>query len=282
MARVGIIVPTFNSGRTLRACLASLRAQTIPCKIVVVDNYSVDDTRHIAQQFADQLLIRGPERSAQRNAGATALPCEVLGFIDSDMVVSSTVAEEAALAIAVGAGAVIVPEVTVGSGFWASVRAFERSHYTGDDWVEAARFFRRDLFLGLGGFDEALDAGEDWDLTIRARALVSIGRTAASIEHHEGYLSYRAACGKKRRYAAGLSAFRRKHGGGTLRRALTRSYMRQPWRLIWPHPVLGLGVVALKSGEAVAISTQALRLWSHDAAQRAKQSSRVCSFTRHR
>lgn len=253
MTTVGIVVPTRNSERTLHACLLSLRAQTQPCSVVVVDNHSIDSTCVIAEELADRILVRGPERSAQRNAGAALLGTDVVGFVDSDMILGPTVVEEALGAVAAGAGAVIVPERTVGEGFWAAVRALERSFYLGDDSVEAARFFTRSVLDATGGFDESLDAGEDWDLSLRARRITSVARTSAGIDHLEGRVTYRAACAKKAAYSDGLRSFHAKQGRATLWRALDRPYFRRPWRLLTPDPLLGAGVLALKAGEATAV-----------------------------
>lgn len=253
MTTVGIVVPTRNSERTIAACLESLRTQTQPCTIVVVDNHSSDATAAIAGNLADHVLIQGPERSAQRNAGAAVLGTDIIGFVDSDMVLAPGVADEVVRTVDAHHRAVIVPERSVGDGFWAHVRAFERSFYVGDDGVEAARFFSSDLFSVLGGFDIDLNAGEDWDLTIRARQVTEIARISAKIDHDEGRLTYRAACAKKASYASGLSHFHEKHGYSALRGALNRPYLRQPWRLLSPHPLLGAGVLALKSGELGAV-----------------------------
>jgi len=47
---VTAVVPTKNSGRTIAACLDSLRSQTQPgVQIVVVDNASTDDTVELAR-----------------------------------------------------------------------------------------------------------------------------------------------------------------------------------------------------------------------------------------
>src|SRR5581483_9547513 len=73
---VAVIVPTRNSERTLESCLRSIRAQSVPTQIVVVDNCSTDRTAEIARRFADITLIQGPERSAQRNAGWRAADAE--------------------------------------------------------------------------------------------------------------------------------------------------------------------------------------------------------------
>lgn len=252
---VTVVVPTKNAARTLRACLASLRNQTHPCLVVVVDNFSADGTDAIAARDADRLLTAGPERSAQRNLGARAHPAPVIGFIDADMYLEPDVVAEAVAALDEGAGAVIVPEHTVGAGYWASVRAYERSFYVGSDAIEAARFFRWEVFEATGGFDETLTGAEDWDLTIAARAIAPITRIAAAIVHDEGAVEYLAACRKKAYYAPGFRRYVAKHGLSTASEALRRPWLR-PSALASAR---GIGLVALKVGEAVASAATLVR-----------------------
>ena len=255
---VTVVVPTRNSARTLENCLRSLRAQTRPCTVVVVDNFSTDATRDIAEVLADVVIVAGPERSRQRNLGAAACPAAVVGFIDSDMRLAPRVVEEAAAAVAQGSAAVIVPERSVGAGYWARVRAYERAFYAGSDGVEAPRFFAAAAFVAAGGFDESLDAGEDWDLGRRVAQIGVTARIAAHVDHDEGALRYLDACRKKGRYAAGIARFAAKHRGAAWSSLIDRPWLRQPWRLL-DDPALGAGLVALKSGEATAV---ALRLAS--------------------
>lgn len=251
LPEVGVVVPTRNSERTLRACLESLRTQRLRPTIVVVDNHSTDGTAAIARELADVFSVAGPERSAQRNRGAALLDLvDVVGFVDADMVLAPTVVEEAMDAIGNGAGSVIVPERTVGKGFWVEVRAFERSFYDGSDAIEAARFFRWDVVDQTGGFDERLTGPEDWDLSESARQLAPVARISAVIEHDEGAISYVDACRKKAYYAKGLRRYVAKRGVAALRQASRRPWMREPRKLVNRH---GAGLIALKAGEAVAV-----------------------------
>ena len=65
--------------------------------------------------------------------------------------------------------AVAVPELTVGVGFFTRCRALERSCYVDDPVLHNPRLLRRDLLLGVGGFDAAMSGPEDADLRQRLR-----------------------------------------------------------------------------------------------------------------
>lgn len=255
---VTVVVPTRNSARTIRACLRSLRSQSLSCRVVVVDNSSTDGTPALAADLADAVLTAGPERSAQRNAGARAFPADIVGFIDSDMVLTPTVVEEAVAKIRAGADAVVVPEVTTGSGYWVKVRAFERQLYVGNEHVEAARFFRWDAFDRAGGFDEHLTGAEDWDLSDAVRRTGTLARTAAVIEHDEGTITFLAACRKKAYYADGLMSFTQTRGVGTALSHLSRRpWISSPGVLL--RSVYGPGLVLLKAGEATGVVSALLK-----------------------
>lgn len=248
---VAVVVPTRNSERTLDACLKSIKTQDYPCELIVVDNHSDDRTIEIANQWADMVLTRrGPERSAQRNVGAAATDAEIIGFIDSDMVLSPHVVQEVVVAIQSGAVSIVVPERTIGKGFWAAVRAFEREFYIGNNAMEAPRFFLQSVFNQVGGFDEEITGPEDWDLGIRVDKVGAKGRIKAEIEHNEGYVRYLDACKKKAYYAPGIAHFIRKHKGSGLVRLSSRPWLNRPRSLI---NLYGLGLLALKVGETLAV-----------------------------
>lgn len=249
-ADVAIIVPTKNSQATLRACLDSIRTQTFACTLVVVDNGSTDATAQIATELADVVFDSGPERSAQRNAGAAATSASIVGFIDSDMVLSPTVVAEAVAALKAGAASVVVPEQTVGEGFWADVSAYERSFYVGNDWIEAPRFFTRTVFDEVGGFDEAMTGAEDWDIALRTAGKGPRTRIDACIIHNEGHVRYSKICWKKAYYAPGVALYIKKHGVNGFASMTRREWLRQPRALTRP---LGLGLLVLKIGQAAAM-----------------------------
>lgn len=255
-ARVSVIVPTRNSSRTLEACLASVRAQTHEdVELVVVDNHSTDGTVDIARKLARRTLVAGPERSAQRNAGARASAGEYLLFVDSDMMLSPRVAEEVVLAFQRDSSVqtLVVPERSVGQGFWARCRALEKELYLGDSDVEAARAFRRTAFEEAGGYDERIHGGgEDWDLPERiAAAGGRIGRIASEVTHDEGRLTLRGDLTKKFYYGRTFGRYARKHPGRAARKVLRLAYLRK-LPVLARDPAHAIGLLIMKVLELIA------------------------------
>jgi glycosyltransferase involved in cell wall biosynthesis len=225
-------------------------------ELIVVDNNSADRTLQIARRLADVVEERGPERSAQRNHGAAIAKGQYLLFIDSDMILEPGVVTNCvAVATNTSASAVIIPEVTFGEGVWARCRALERSCYSGDDLVEAARFFSRTVFEEAGGYDESLIGGEDWDLNARVARGERLPRADSRIFHDEGYLRLKAHLEKKRYYANSLGQYWAKNPKLAMRQfniVGRRAFVRN-WRRLLQHPFLTSCLLLLKSLE-LAIS----------------------------
>jgi lipopolysaccharide/colanic/teichoic acid biosynthesis glycosyltransferase/GT2 family glycosyltransferase len=87
---ISVIVPAFNAGEVLPACLAALQAQSLPpedYEVIVVDDGSTDGTFALAAGApvrAIQVPHGGP--AAARNAGVQAARGSLLAFTDSDCV----------------------------------------------------------------------------------------------------------------------------------------------------------------------------------------------------
>jgi GT2 family glycosyltransferase len=149
-------------------------------------------------------------------------------------------------------GALIIPERSFGDGFWTKCRVLEKSLYVGNESVEAARAFRREVFEAVGGWNENLTAAEDWDLDDRIRNHgVQVGRVHAFIWHDEGTLRLRGTFGKKRYYGQWIAAYLDAHDDGS--RRIRRSGLLDKKGELLRHPILTTGMVTLKSVEAAGI-----------------------------
>lgn len=209
-----MIIPTYNSDSTLEVCLKSIKVQTYSnIEVIVVDNYSVDETRRIAKEHHARFLLQGPERSAQRNYGARNANGEYFFFIDSDMKLTpNLVGECVSVASLMEADAVVVPEFSIGESFWAKVKALDRATTIGDPFFEAARFFKRRAFERLGGYDKEITGVEDYDAQARLEELrMKQTRVNTFIIHLEGDVNLGRHLMKKYYYLGNSKKYLVKH-----------------------------------------------------------------------
>jgi hypothetical protein len=149
--------------------------------------------------------------------------------------------------------AIIVPEFSVGNGYWAKCKALEKDWYIGDNLIEAARFFKKSIFESISGYDSKLEAGEDWDLNQRIKAEYRIGRTNAFIKHHEGRLSLSKAINKKCQYGKTLHKYKKKHPKEAKQQlTVIRPAFLKNWRKLCSDPSHAVGMLFIKTCEYTA------------------------------
>lgn len=252
---ISIIVPTKNSEKMIGACLKSIKSQSYKnIEIIVVDNYSVDKSKDIAEKYTKCIFNRGPERSAQRNFGAGKAKGNFLFFVDSDMELSEAVVAECVKKSEKGFGGIIIPEKSFGKGFWAKCKALERSFYIGIDWMEAARFFDKKIFDELKGYDESLTSGEDWDLSQKIRKKYKISRIDEFIMHNEGNLFLLSLLKKKIYYGAKIKNYSSKKINSEEFKSQSsiikryKLFFSEPKKL-FSEPLVGFGMLFMKTME---------------------------------
>jgi len=270
---VSVIITTRNEEKNINACLSSLLDQTYKnIEIIVIDNHSTDKTIIIAKKYTHYIYSKGPERSVQRNFGVLKAKGEYLLFLDADMILTPTVVEDCVQKIQdprlknEKLVALVIPEQSVGIGFWAQCKALERSFYIGVPWMEAARFYRRDAFATLQGFDEHLTGPEDFDLSARAEDVFgteSIGRITSCIKHNENKIHLFSLLQKKFYYGKQMKRYEKKQGKKGYFDKQANILFR--YGLFFAHPkklfhnfVVGVGMIALKTMEMIALAMGAL------------------------
>lgn len=86
--KVSIVIPTYNSERTLRHCLSSIESQDYSkedVEILVVDGGSQDKTVDIARHYTPHILSNDLKTGeAGKAVGCHHARHEIIGFVDSD------------------------------------------------------------------------------------------------------------------------------------------------------------------------------------------------------
>ena len=235
----------------------SIQKQTYTeIETIVVDRYSTDETVQIAKEFKVKVFYVTQERSVAKNLGAKKAHGKYLLFLDSDMALSINVVEECVkLCEKKNFDAVVVPLITVAVGFLAECRKLEVELYSQDpNFFLMPRFFRKIAFLKVGGFDEKLICGEDFDLARRyERQGYRVGMITPPIKHIEGKLSLKKIVLKAHYYGKSLLPFFFKEPNLVLRGYCPTRFAWNFKRLI-KKPVHLMGLVIIKLIEYIAYS----------------------------
>jgi glycosyltransferase involved in cell wall biosynthesis len=89
MIKKSVVIPCYNSSRTIEIVLIGLEKQNLsPLEVIVVDDCSIDDTGTVALKHNVKLITleqnSGP--AIARNRGARECKGEIILFLDSDAV----------------------------------------------------------------------------------------------------------------------------------------------------------------------------------------------------
>lgn len=92
MAKLSFVVPTYNSVHTLAETVSSIQIQTVrDIEIIVIDDHSTDDTRHLMEFFTKQdkrirykRLVKRRGSSHARNIGNSMAVSSIICVNDAD------------------------------------------------------------------------------------------------------------------------------------------------------------------------------------------------------
>lgn len=250
---ISVIVTTKNEEKNIKNCLSSITKQTYRnYEIIVVDNYSSDRTAEISKRYTPLVFTKGPERSTQRNYGASKAKGEYICFIDADMQLTNDILSSCVELISkdIRVGSIILPEKSIGKSFWARCKALERSYYEKIDWIESSRFFKKAVFDKIGGFDTNMISGEDWDIYERAKKIAPVLRVNRYILHNEGNLSLWGTMRTKYYYAKNISKYKKKANKALYRKQASVTgrfllFFANPKKL-FSNPSIGIGMLIMK------------------------------------
>lgn len=258
---VSVIITTKNEEEVIKRLLDSVFSQTYKnIEVILVDNNSNDKTPEIAKKMGAKVYNFGPERSAQRNFGVKKSYGQYLLILDADMTLEETVIWDCVKLCDLDKkiGGIVIPEQSIGENFWEKVKAFERSFYNleGDITTDAARFFTKEAYNAVGGYDETITGPEDWDFPENVRKKgFKIGRVNSKIFHYEKIPSILDLAKKKYYYALKSSRYLKKNtipiiGPKTI--YFLRPVFYKHWYKLISHPILTLGMFLMLTLEQIA------------------------------
>jgi glycosyltransferase involved in cell wall biosynthesis len=177
---VSVVIPAFNSEKTLAACLRAVFSSDYPSfEVILVNDGSADQTASIAAKFpCKQIdLAKNIGAAAARNRGVRAAKGDLLFFLDADIVIEKDTLTKVARTF------VDRPEISAlfcsyqkntPSGNFCSTYKNLFHHFTHQTAREDAATFcagfgaiYRESFLRVGGFDESYRNMEDVELGYR-------------------------------------------------------------------------------------------------------------------
>lgn len=227
-------------------------------EVIVVDQESRDSTLDICRNYGVKVITlpkttfyTPPTKS--RNEGAKNAKGKYILHLDSDMELTQGLLKECVYRLErSNAGAVVIHEIDVADGFWGKCKALERKCYVGDSSLEGARFVKKEIFDDVGGYDEALSFGEDWDIHKRYTDITKIQCVKLAINHHSGHISFLEQVKKKTAYGKTANRFLKKYPRESRKQLFLRTAYFKNWRLLANDPIHAIGFIFIKLCEYYA------------------------------
>jgi glycosyltransferase involved in cell wall biosynthesis len=207
--KVSFVIPTRNQAPFLRRCIDGCLAQGVAgAEILVVDGLSTDGTAEILASYGDRIHWTSERDSGQAeavNKGVARARGEIIAWINSDDCYDGPGGLKAVLEAfeADPRLDVVYGDALVVDERGAPIRPYRNRPFARASELlvspvgpsQPATFFRRELFLRIGGLREELHWALDYDLFLRmfaaARATRYLRRTLAWTTFHPGAKSIR-------------------------------------------------------------------------------------------
>lgn len=250
---VSVILITKNEQKYIKNCLESIFAQEYKnIEIILVDKYSNDNTIKIAKEFDNIKIYFAPkERCTQVNFGVKKAQGKYIYISGVDKIFHPKYLRKAVEKCEnEGCDAIYTSVLTKNNTFFGRVKALERECYLGDNFHETARFVKKKIFEKMGGYDENLVGGEDYDFQRRLNENnYKTGRVDVITEYHfreEENIPH--IIKRSFYYGKTLTAFFDKYKTNSIQQfsPVRMAYFRH-WKLWVKNPDLLLGFVVYKT-----------------------------------
>lgn len=248
MPLVSIIIPTYNSGKTLNKCLQSISRQTYNnIEIIIIDGGSKDETISIAKIYGAIVVKKKAGMSEATNVGINISRGEYIYRVDSDVILDYDIVEKCIKKCKVegydGVAIFWSPDPTI--SFWAKVRKLEKDCYRENLFPRGARFFKKEVITSIGGFNANLTSGEDYD--VYNRLLISsfnMGQIDSQETHIGEPKSVMDIIKKQYKYGLSIKEFFKTDSINSVSQVSPfRKELLQNWNKFLKHPILTIGFI---------------------------------------
>lgn len=187
--KISVIIPTYNSERTLKQCLASISNQTYKnYEVLIINNNSTDNTKQIIKEFEKKskkikyIFEKNKGRSSARNSGIKKAKGKIIAMTDSDCIVPKDWIEKLTLPIIKdNENAIVGGEEPAIKNFWA-----ENIQKADDEFIKSnlnrgylshidtKNFAIKSSIMKKNFFNENLKAVVDFELYLRLKNKIKI------------------------------------------------------------------------------------------------------------
>lgn len=194
---LSFIIPAYNEEENIVNTIDAIKIftpQNYQYEIIVIDHGSSDNTASLAKSHGAKLLLRNSGTVASlRNYGAEIATGSILIFLDADILLTNLWQENIEPIInniSLGEKILTGSWVSVsGHGGWIEKYWFRPQQDNYNTHINSGHMIiGHDVFDFLGGFDEKLETGEDYDISMRAKNMgVTVAEEQKLKAIHVGY-----------------------------------------------------------------------------------------------
>ncbi|MBU1043958.1 MAG: TIGR04283 family arsenosugar biosynthesis glycosyltransferase [Candidatus Omnitrophica bacterium] len=155
--RISIIVPTYNEEKTIGDLLEFI--EKFKAEIIIADGGSSDQTLGIAAKCKDIIILNTCKgRAQQMNQAANIAKGAILLFLHADCIPEHNALDDIAACINQGySGGCLSQRISSHKKIFRFIEGSGnlRAKFSGIFYGDQAIFVKKDVFLSLGGFDDA-------------------------------------------------------------------------------------------------------------------------------
>lgn len=262
IAKISIIIPSYQHGSTIDACLKSIFAQTLlPFEVIVVNDGSTDNTIEVLKPWEDRVKVVNQINqggNTARNRGFKESTGNFVLFCDADMTMEKNMLELLHYALTKNENAAYAY-----SGFQFGWKVFSSYEFSGDrlkegNFIHTSALIKREKFPG---FDESIKRFQDWDVWLTMLEKGSVGVFVNEVlfkvatDKKRGGIStwrpsflYKVPWPKKvipksvKAYFAAREIIYKKHG---IKEGTSQKFCVKVWQKIKSEPVFWISFVSL-------------------------------------